>query len=113
MTDLINEMTQRMMTEMQEKRDAFIKKMLIKKGYPELAVTNEIVRFPKVIRTICDGWEYIFVDDGSKQGKFIVAIDWWKPDTKFDFRQNSELSASCQTTYTFRWQDSNFDAVRL
>ena len=109
----MNEMTQRMMSEMQEKRDAFIKEMLIKKGYPELAEINEKVRFPKVNRTICDGWEYIFVDDGSKQGKFIVAIGWWKPDTKFDFRQTSERSASCQTTYTFQWQDSNFDAVRL
>lgn len=32
MTDLINEMAKRMMSEMQEKREAFIKEMLTKKG---------------------------------------------------------------------------------
>jgi len=113
MTDLMNEMTQRMMSEMREKRDAFIKEMLIKKGYPELAEITEMVRFPKINRTICDGWEYIFVDDGSKQGKFIVAIGWWEPDTKFNLVKSPELVSFCQTTYTFKWQDSNFDAVRL
>lgn len=113
MNDLMNEMTQKMMSEMQEKKEAFIKEMLTKKGYDHLIPTEKL-RFPRINRTISpDGWEYIFVDDESMQGEFIVAIGPWEPDTKFDFSKLSENQASCQTTYTFKWQDSNFDAVRL
>lgn len=109
----MNEMTQRMMSEMQEKREAFIKEMLSKKGYDHL-IPTEKTRFPKINRSISfDGWEYIFVDNESKQGDFIVAIGPWEPDTKFDLSKLSESTASCQTTYTFKWQDKNFDAVRL
>lgn len=46
MNDLINEMTQRMMSEMQEKREAFIKEMLTKKGYEHL-IPTEKMRFFK------------------------------------------------------------------
>ena len=113
MTDLMNDMTQRMMSEMQEKREAFIKEMLAKKGYEHL-IPTEKMRFPKINRSIApDGWEYIFVDNESKQGDFIVAIGPWEPDTKFDFSKISDYQASYQTKYTFKWQDKNFDAVRL
>lgn len=113
MNDLMNEMTQRIMSEMQEKKEKFIKEMLTVKGYDHL-ISTEKMRFPKINRTRTpDGWEYIFVDDESKQGDFIVAIGPWEPETKFDYSKLADYQASCQTTYTFKWQDSNFDAVRL
>lgn len=114
MTDFMNEMTQKMMSELQEKRENFLKKMLIKKGHLMIVeMMVDKVRFPKINRSICDGWEYVFVDNNTKQGEFIVAIGPWEPATQFDFSQLPELKASCMTTYTFKWQDTNFDAVRL
>ena len=112
MTELMNQMTQKMVSQMQEKREAFIKEMLSKKGYKHL-IPTEKMRFPKINRSLSDGWEYIFVDNESKQGDFIVAIGPWEPDTNFDYSKLSEMSASCQTTYRFKWQDKNFDPVRL
>jgi len=111
MDNLIDELTQKMMSEMNEKRESFIKEMLIKKGYKHL-IPTEKMRFPKINRSISfDGWEYIFADNGTKQGDFIVAISPWKPNSVFDFSKLSEHNVSCQTTYDFTWQDKNYDAV--
>lgn len=113
MSDLMNEMTLNMLSEMHEKREALVKEMLIKKGYGYL-LNTEKTRFPKISRTIApDGWEYIFADNKSKQGAFIVAIGPWEPSTNFDFSKRGETYASSEITYNFKWQDKNFDAVRL
>jgi hypothetical protein len=113
MDDLMNEVLKKMQEEMHAKKEAFIKEMLEKKGYQNI-IPAEKMRFPKINRSIAfDGWEYIFVDNQSKQGDFIVAIGPWEHDNNFDFSKISDMSASCQTTYTFKWQDKNFDAVRI
>ena len=113
MYNSMNDMHRKIMSEMQEKKEAFIKEMLAKKGYKHL-IPTEKMRFPKINRSISfDGSEYIFADNGSKQGDFIVAIGPWEPENEFDFSKLSERSAFAQTTYTFKWQDKNFDAVRL
>lgn len=113
--DKLNEMVSKEIQEMNAKKEAFIKEMLIKKGYPELAEIKEIVRFPKINISVYDGWSYIFAYNGTKQGDFIVAIGPIEPDTKFDFSMAGapEPTASCTTTYSFKWQDTDCSAVLI
>ena len=113
MNNLTDDMTRKMMSEITEKRESLIKEMLKKKGYEHL-IPTEKTRFPKINRCISfDGWEYIFVDNESKQGEFIVALSPLKFDNDFDYSCLSDGKAFCETKITFTWQDSNFDAVRL
>lgn len=99
--------------EMKAKKEAFIKEMLIKKGYPELAEINERVRFPKVNRTILGNWEYIFADNGTKNGDFIVAISDWEPDNNDNAVTQEDNSFKLINQYTFKWQDEFFNDVEL
>ncbi len=76
------------------KRENFIKEELKKAGYAHLCDYTER-RFPKVA-IVQDGlWEYVYVDDDTMGGKFIVAMEKWQyvnsqtPDThcmKMEFR---------------------------
>lgn len=107
------EFMQKIIAEMQQKREAFIKEMLIKKGYPGLANINEKVRFPKLNRSICGDWEYIFADNGTTQGDFIVAISQWEPDNNDTTVIQEDNSFKLINRYTFKWQDQFFNDVEL
>jgi len=96
-----DEMLKKMSAEMNEKKESFINEMIIKKGF-ERAIPTEKMRFQKVTRSISfDNWEYVFVDDGTKQGAFIVAVGPWECDKKFDYAASKNTYFS-QMNYTFK-----------
>jgi hypothetical protein len=106
------DLRQKMSSELQERRESFIKNMISQKGYSHL-IPTEATRFPKINRSIgWDGWEYIFADNGTKQGQFIVAIGPYKFNETFDL-SNPSIRVSADIKCTFDWQDTNFDAVIL
>jgi len=111
---LLAEMAKKIDADLLIKRENIIKAMLIKKGYSEFVNINERVRFPKINSTrSIDGWEYIFVDNGTKQGDFIVAIGPLKYNHEYNYAKLDIGSVSCDAVCSFEWQDTNFDAVRL
>lgn len=115
MYERMHEMTEKLMSDIQAKQENLIKQKLIEKGYPELANLDETIRFPKLNRTICDGWTYIFAENGTKQGDFIVAIGPLEYESNFDFSKvhSTEPTASSNTTITFKFQDKDFSKVAI
>lgn len=114
MIDFMDVFEKDIICNLQEKKDTFIRELLIRKGRQMTAETfKENNRFSKVcVVKYCD-WEYYFVDNGTKQGDFIVAIGPWKANTIFDFSKDVRSTGSCTTTCYFEWQDNNFDPVRI
>lgn len=99
--------SQRLAQSVMEAKESFMKQKLTEKGYGHLIDEMKQMRFPKI--AICtsahDKWEYIFVDDGSVQGKFIgamiMAVDIFNPLTPYEAKVG------------FDWQDTDFSAVRI
>jgi len=113
MSDLTTTFTQKIISDLNEKKEAFIREKLKEKGFDHLISTDKH-RFPKITRCIAfDGWEYIFVDNETLQGEFIVAVGPWEHFTSVDSSKLSTYTIYSTTSYTFKWQDTNFDAVRL
>lgn len=100
---IINDIIQKM----HAKKEAFIKEKLIEKGYSELVETSHKTRFPKINISKCDGWDFIFADNGTKQGDFIVAIK------DFDFIVSDLNNTKNTIDVSFVWQDVNFTPVEI
>ncbi len=92
-----------------EKRE-FIKKMFVSKGYGHL-LDAEQTRFPMVTICIREGWEYYFVNNGTKQGEFIVAVG------PFEFNDTGmmglDIGSAVSQSVSFNWQDTDYSAVMM
>ena len=86
-------------------RDEFIKQKLIEKGYERLTTEMKYCRFPEMSIVSHDGWQYVFVDNGTVQGDFIVAIRI--TTDAFNPLSPTEIKAGID------WQDADFEAVRI
>lgn len=86
-------------------RDEFIKQKLLEKGYDRLVDEMNYCRFPKMCIVSYDGWQYVFVDNGTIQGDFIVAVKI--AAGVFNSLSPTEIKANIE------WQDTNFEAVRI
>lgn len=80
------------------KKDDLIRQKLKEKGFEYLVEGIGKRKFPKIMRIIQNEWEYIYADNDTDEGAFIVAI---KDNFKNDF-YNSE---PYKITYEFQWQD--------
>jgi hypothetical protein len=112
MNDLIRDMTQKISQDRITMVDDFIRMMLVKKGYPHLAEIKDKVRFPGINITERAGWLYVFADNGTKQGDFIVAVTIETENGRL-ITSKSDFSATQFATTSLKWQDTNFSAVML
>ena len=93
----------KILTDKHERMKAdLIGRKLIEKGFPDLVNMGHALRFHKVIQIVKNGWTYVFAENGTKQGYFIVAV------------KAPELSEDTNiVTSTLKWQDTDFSEVAL
>ena len=93
--------------QLSKKKEEIVNQKLIEKGYPPLSEYAVNSRFPRINISKANDWEYVFADNGTKQGDFIIAYRYVY-DTTFD---KSDFSAKSMCTIEF--QDSDCSAVFL
>ena len=101
----MNEATNDIVKSVMDMKERFVKQKLIEKGYGHLVDDLKQMRFPKINISTKGEWEYIFVDNGSVQGNFIVALR--VVTGAFSPLSPTEIKASIE------WQDADFEAVRI
>lgn len=80
------------------KNDDLIRQKLKEKGFGYLVEGMEKRKFPKIMRIIQNEWEYIYADNDTDEGAFIMAI-------KDNFKNDLYNSEPYKVTYQFQWQD--------
>ena len=93
-----------MSIDMSRKRDDLIKQKLTDKGYDTDDISKQR-RFPKICQVICDKWTYVFADNGTIEGDFIVAFK--------EAEITDQLKDPYKITAEFKWQDTDCSAVSI
>lgn len=88
-------MMQQQFKAMAKLKDDFIKGKLIEKGFEHLIEGMEKRRFPKICIVKQEDWTYIYADNDTDEGFFIVAMQ------DYNFKIDG-----CQMKIEFRWQDT-------
>lgn len=73
-------MMEKVLSQMREQKDEFVKRKFIEKGYNRLFGGSGKRRFPGLCKVVSGKWEYYFADNGSDNGEFIVAIKDFEHD---------------------------------
>jgi hypothetical protein len=105
MTGIIQEAINSALKEIEFKKIEFIKKKIQEKGY---IYPTEPARFPIISLVNENGWTYVFANNGTKQGDFIVAVSDIESKS-----QQFEDDNSHKIVLSFRWQEDNFEPVKL
>lgn len=110
----IEEMVQKLISKRNEVAHDLINTMLTRKGYPPFSGSDLKMRFPKVNITYCEADEYfyVFADNGTIQGDFIVAFKI-ESKTEFDYSLADKLSVGANTTSKLIWQDTDCSSVEI
>ena len=82
-------------------KDNFIKTKLIEKGFEHLVEGLERRTFPKICMIKQDKWTYIYADDDTEKGAFIVAIQDYDFSTDY-----SDKDFATKMNFSFKWQDT-------
>lgn len=84
-----------------KQKDDLIKSKLEEKGFGHLIKGIEKKRFPKITSITKDNWSYIYADNDTDEGAFIVAMEDYNFDIKYS---KTDFTTKFETTFV--WQDT-------
>ena len=108
MKDLKDQFIENIILENSRMKDEFIKSKLIEKGYKHIIPTLK-TRFPKInISRSPDGWEYVFADNGTVEGDFIVGISPWNFN-----KQGVYFNSTYTCSYYFNYTEALPESLKI
>lgn len=95
-----NEIIDKMVSDINKKKEDLIKSKLVEKGFEHLVEGLENRRFPKILCEKRDGWSVYFADDNTDEGCFIVAIQ------DLQFEPFTEIDRKYKVNTSFKYTDN-------
>jgi hypothetical protein len=98
----------------EQRKEAIINHYLKEKGYKDISNYKTKCRFPKLNVSNFEGWNYVFFDNGTIQGDFIVAIKVVQKARTPDFNiQSRNVTAAGIIDYFFEVRTDDYSPVKI